>query len=73
MVMAEYGKILEGKVKIWAADPGINKTNLLGPENKHKSKAPGAEHGGEVIAAVVRGDRDVDVGRFVGVYGIQDW
>ncbi|KZV99378.1 putative carbonyl reductase [Exidia glandulosa HHB12029] len=59
---------------VHGADPGLTATNLTG--NAASLAARGAvapEVGGERIAAVVRGDRDADVGRVCGEYGVSPW
>lgn len=74
MLMIEYHKMWkEDGVKVWTADPGLLATNLVNADAVRKLGAPGPEVGGELVASVIRGDRDVDVGRVVGRYGIGEW
>ncbi|TAQ89842.1 hypothetical protein B7494_g1803 [Chlorociboria aeruginascens] len=68
MLMVQYWVRLgkEG-FKVLGADPGLTATNFFRPLR------PGAvepEVGGERIAAVVRGERDEDMGRVCGEYGV---
>ena len=76
MMMIQYGKTLkEHGVRVWCADPGLNATNLIAgaKDAAVKLDIPGPEVGGELVASVVKGGRDADVGRVVGRYGVQEW
>lgn len=74
MLMIEYEKMLKPQgVKVWSADPGLLATNLVNKEAVAKLGAPGPEVGGELVAGVVRGDRDADIGKVVGRYGVGPW
>lgn len=59
---------------VHGADPGLTATNFTG--NAAALAARGAvapEMGGERIATVIRGDRDADVGKLCGEYGVSLW
>ncbi|KAL9089067.1 MAG: hypothetical protein Q9165_005880 [Trypethelium subeluteriae] len=78
MLMIQYGK--EHGFKTWSADPGPNITGLMGPaaeeqrEKARKMGVPTPDVGGAVIARVVRGERDDQVGKIVGRYeGVGLW
>ncbi|KAF2236676.1 putative short chain dehydrogenase/reductase [Viridothelium virens] len=78
MLMIQYGK--ERGFKTWSADPGPNITGLMGPaaedqrEKARKMGVPTPDVGGSVIAAVVKGERDDQMGKIVGRYeGVGLW
>lgn len=77
MIMVQYHHILglEGKnFKVLAADPGINATNLTGDANSLRARGASEPHvGGGIIAATVKGERDEDLGKMVGAYGVSPW
>ena len=75
MLMVQYhlGLKDEGFV-VHGADPGLCATNLSGnPELLKARGADTAEAGGEMIAAVVKGERDGQPGRVHGSYGVREW
>jgi NAD(P)-dependent dehydrogenase (short-subunit alcohol dehydrogenase family) len=63
---------LEG-IKVFGADPGLVVTNLMNMENQRARGGVKGYVGGERIATVVKGERDADVGRVCGVYGVSPW
>ncbi|KAE9372989.1 NAD(P)-binding protein [Stipitochalara longipes BDJ] len=70
MLMVLYWNRLEQEgFKVFGANPGLIATNF------HEGSRPGSEPetGGERIAAVVRGDRDVDVGKVCNANGVLPW
>lgn len=74
MLMIEYNKALKPDgIKVWTADPGLLATNLVNAEAVRKLGAPGPEVGGELVASVIRGERDADVGKVIGRYGTGEW
>ncbi|EEA27578.1 hypothetical protein TMatcc_004116 [Talaromyces marneffei ATCC 18224] len=77
MLMVQYHHILgleDKKWKVFTADPGINATNFVGDvESLRAIGAPEPHVGGAVIAAAVKGERDADVGKMVGKYGVSPW
>lgn len=79
MLMVQYYarlKLEEGlDWKVHGADPGLTATNF-GFDNPAALAARGAVPpavGGERIATVIRGDRDGDMARVCGEYGVQAW
>lgn len=70
-LMIQYHTALKDEgFSVFAADPGLNATNLTGDAASLKGRGaaePGV--GGERVAKVVRGDRDDDVGKVCGEYG----
>ncbi|CAK42086.1 hypothetical protein CBS63078_9745 [Aspergillus niger] len=57
--------------KVFGADPGLCATNLTGdPESLRRRNAAEPSDGGERVATVVKGERDADVGKVLGVYGV---
>ncbi|KAH8654963.1 carbonyl reductase [Tricladium varicosporioides] len=74
MLMNQYHVKLAGAgFKIHGADPGLVVTNLMDKENQRARGGAEGHVGGERVATVVRGDRDADIGRVCGVYGISPW
>ncbi|KAI0197976.1 NAD(P)-binding protein [Astrocystis sublimbata] len=78
MLMNQYWVRLQqshpGKFKVHGADPGLNATDLADtPDQLRKRGAVEPNVGGERVASVARGDRDSDVGRVCGVYGVSPW
>jgi NAD(P)-dependent dehydrogenase (short-subunit alcohol dehydrogenase family) len=75
MVLLYYhGLLSPDGFKVFGADPGLTATNLTGDkESLIKRGAVSGDVGGERIATVVRGDRDSDVGRVCGAYGVMPW
>jgi len=70
MLMILYWNRLEREgFKVFGANPGLIATNF------HGSGRPGFEPevGGERIAAVIRGDRDADVGKVCNANGVLPW
>jgi len=74
MLLIEYHKTLgEEGFKIMGADPGLVVTNFLNAERVRALGAPEADVGGGTVAEVVKGERDADMGRVVGRYGVSPW
>jgi len=77
MVINQYHLRLKDQgIKVFGADPGLIATNLMGEDKVKGLKARGASDGtvgGERIATVIRGERDADVGRVCGEYGVLPW
>jgi NAD(P)-dependent dehydrogenase (short-subunit alcohol dehydrogenase family) len=70
MLMVLYWNRLEQEgFKVFGANPGLIATNF------HGGGRPGSEPavGGERIAAVVRGDRDADLGKVCTANGVLPW
>jgi NAD(P)-dependent dehydrogenase (short-subunit alcohol dehydrogenase family) len=74
MLMVQYWVRLKGEgFLVHGADPGLVATDFLNREQVKKRGAVEEWVGGERIASVVRGDRDADVGRVCGEYGVSPW
>ncbi|OKL60636.1 hypothetical protein UA08_04165 [Talaromyces atroroseus] len=77
MIMVQYSHILglEGRnFKVFSADPGLNATNLTNDPDSLRARGAREPHvGGGIIAATVKGERDADVGKMVGAYGVSPW
>ncbi|KAF3355794.1 Short-chain dehydrogenase/reductase tropE like protein [Verticillium longisporum] len=75
MLMLSWHHILsEDKVKVWGVMPGFLITGLgADAESMKKHGAVGPDVGGELIRAVVEGERDSDAGKIVAPEGVQTW
>lgn len=74
MLLIEYHKTLgQERFKVMGADPGLVVTNFLNAEKVRALGAPEADVGGGTLAEVVKGERDADMGRVVGRYGVSPW
>lgn len=75
MILLHYhGLLSPDGFKVLGADPGLVATNLTGDRESLLKRGAAEGHvGGERIATVVRGDRDNDVGRVCGEYGVMPW
>jgi NAD(P)-dependent dehydrogenase (short-subunit alcohol dehydrogenase family) len=63
-----------GKIKVLGADPGFLATNLTGnPDALRKMGATEPEVGGQAVASVVKGEKDADMGKVTGLYGVTPW
>ncbi|KAF9886913.1 hypothetical protein FE257_011036 [Aspergillus nanangensis] len=72
MMMVMYWVRLQGEgFKVFGADPGLCATDFVGDaEALRRRGAVEADEGGRRVASVVTGERDADVGRVLGVYGV---
>jgi hypothetical protein len=74
MYIVQYqNKLSPDGFKVFGADPGLVVTNLMNAENQRARGGVEGHVGGERIASVVKGERDADVGRVCGVYGVSPW
>lgn len=74
MYVAQYHcKLAPEGFKVFGADPGLVVSNLMNAENQRARGGVEGYIGGERIATVVKGERDADVGRVCGVYGVSPW
>lgn len=74
MLMVQYWvKLGNDGFKVFGADPGLIATNFVDPKVTITRGAAEPKVGGERVATVVRGDRDADVGKVCGEYGISPW
>ncbi|KAJ0361512.1 hypothetical protein COL154_006822 [Colletotrichum chrysophilum] len=59
---------------VLGADPGLCATNFTGDPTSLKNRgAAEPSDGGERVATVIRGDKEENAGRVVGVYGVCPW
>jgi NAD(P)-dependent dehydrogenase (short-subunit alcohol dehydrogenase family) len=75
MVMVEYANHpkMQG-IKVLGADPGFLATNITGdPDSLRKMGATEPDVGGDVVAAIVKGEKDADVGKVAGRDGSVPW
>ena len=74
MLMVLYHLQLTGHIKVFGVDPGLNATNFTGNAESLRARGAIEPHvGGERVATVVKGNRDQDVGKVCGEYGICPW
>lgn len=74
IILHYHGLLAPEGCKVHGADPGLIATNLTGDREALLKRGASEGHvGGERIATVVRGDRDANVGRVCGEYGIMPW
>lgn len=74
MLMVQYWvKLGKDGFKVFGADPGLIATNFVNADQVRKRGAMEPEVGGERVATVIKGERDADVGKVCGVYGISPW
>ncbi|PYH97970.1 NAD(P)-binding protein [Aspergillus ellipticus CBS 707.79] len=72
MMMVMYmARLKDEGFKVFAADPGLCATNLIGDlQSLRQRNAAEPADGGQRVAAVVKGEKDADAGKVLGVYGV---
>ncbi|EGO59966.1 hypothetical protein NEUTE1DRAFT_80533 [Neurospora tetrasperma FGSC 2508] len=61
-------------ILVIGADPGLCATNFTGDAASLRNRgAAEPADGGNRVAAVVKGEKDADAGKVVGVYGVSPW
>ncbi|KAI0381930.1 NAD(P)-binding protein [Hypomontagnella monticulosa] len=71
LMVMYYARLKPEGFYVFGADPGLVATNFTGdPESLRKRNAVEPWEGGERIATVVKGEKDADVGKVLGVYGV---
>ncbi|KAI1390197.1 NAD(P)-binding protein [Hypoxylon trugodes] len=71
MMVLYFARLKEEGFLVFGADPGLCATNFTGdPESLRQRNAAEPWQGGERVATVVKGEKDSDVGRVLGVYGV---
>ncbi|KAI1374089.1 NAD(P)-binding protein [Hypoxylon crocopeplum] len=71
MMVMYYARLKPEGFFVFGADPGLCATSFTGdPDSLRKRNAAEPWEGGERVAAVVKGERDGDVGKVCGVYGV---
>lgn len=74
MLLIEYDKGLRDEgFTVIGADPGLVATNFLDAAKVRSLGAPEPAVGGATVAEVIKGERDADLGRVVGRYGVSPW
>lgn len=78
MLMNQYWVRLQkeggGKFLVHGADPGLVATNLADTPEQLRSRGAAEPYvGGERVTAIIRGERDADVGYVCGEYGVLPW
>lgn len=68
-----HNTLSPSNIKVFGADPGLVITNLVDKETQRKRGGVEGHVGGERIATIVKGERDADVGKLCGVYGVCAW
>ncbi|KAF5657978.1 short-chain alcohol dehydrogenases/reductase [Fusarium heterosporum] len=75
MLMALYYARLKSEgILVFGADPGLCATNLTSdPDSLRQRGAAEPTEGGKRVARVIRGERDSDVGKALGIDGVTPW
>ena len=74
LIVLYWNRLQKEGFKVHGADPGLCGTNFT--ENAQSFLDRGAAtpaQGGERIATVIIDEKDVDVGRVIGEYGVSPW
>lgn len=72
MLMVMYwARLKDEGFKVLGADPGLCATNFTGdPQSLRKRNAAEPSDGGRRVAVVIKGEKDADVGKVLGDYGV---
>ncbi|KAI1482660.1 NAD(P)-binding protein [Daldinia eschscholtzii] len=71
LMVMYYARLKPEGFLVFGADPGLCATNFTGdPASLRARNAAEPWEGGERVAAVVKGEKDSDVGKVLGVYGV---
>ncbi|KAI1409803.1 NAD(P)-binding protein [Hypoxylon sp. FL1857] len=74
MMVQYYARLKPEGFLVFGADPGLCATNFTGNAAALRSRgAAEAWQGGERVASVIKGEKDNDVGKVLGVYGVSPW
>lgn len=73
LVVMYHVRLARQGILVFGADPGLCATDFLNRDAVRKRGAVEEDVGGERVAVVVRGERDGDVGRVCGEYGVSPW
>ncbi|KAI1094974.1 NAD(P)-binding protein [Rostrohypoxylon terebratum] len=74
LIALYYARLKPEGFYVFGADPGLCATNFTGnPAALRQRGAAEAWQGGERVATVVKGEKDADVGRVLGEYGVSPW
>ena len=76
MLMICHEAQFDGKIKVFAFNPGFVVTNLTGEEDRKNRVNMGAgssEDSAQTLRSIVVGERDADAGKFVVAEGVLPW
>jgi len=74
LIVLYWNRLQSEGFKVFGADPGLCATNFTGNAKSLIDRgAATPAQGGERIATVVKGEKDKDVGRTLGEYGVSPW
>ncbi|KGO38832.1 Short-chain dehydrogenase/reductase SDR [Penicillium expansum] len=74
LIVLYWNSLQKEGFKVHGADPGLCGTNFTGNAQSLLDRgAATPAQGGERIATVVKGEKDADVGRVLGEYGVSPW
>jgi NAD(P)-dependent dehydrogenase (short-subunit alcohol dehydrogenase family) len=75
MLMVEYANHPKfASIKVLGADPGFLATDFAGDADRVRAMgAVEPEVGAEVLLAIIKGEKDGDVGKVTGPYGVNPW
>lgn len=74
LLVLYHNRLQKEGIKVLGADPGLCATNFAGNAAALSSRGAAAPaQGGQRVAAVARGEKDVDVGHVLGEYGVSPW
>lgn len=72
MMLSWHWELQPDGVKVWCVSPGFLATNLGGDQKALKDRGAGDPSiGGRLVASVVEGARDAEVGKVVAGSGVQ--
>jgi len=71
LIVMYLARLKDEGFKVLGADPGLCATNFTGdPDSLRKRNAAEPLDGGRRVAVVVKGEKDADIGRVLGDYGV---
>ncbi len=73
LIVQYWNKLGPEGFKVLGADPGLIATDIVNAEYVRTRGALEVDVGGERVAMVVRGERDDDMGKVCGEYGVSPW
>ncbi|RGP81252.1 hypothetical protein FLONG3_634 [Fusarium longipes] len=74
LMMMYYTRLKSEGFLVFGADPGLCATNFThDPESLRQRGAAEPADGGERVARLVRGEKDEDAGKVIGVQGVVPW
>lgn len=74
LIVLYWNRLQKEGFKVFGADPGLCATNFTGNAQSLIDRgAATPAQGGERIATVIKGEKDSEVGRVLGEYGVSPW